>query len=94
MSIISHNKKELSNEEEISKLYNFCRCFVYPGEVGLSIIHAMSYGLPAIIHNNINHHNPEHAAFTNEVNGLVFDENNPTLAFELYLLNQSIQNIY
>ncbi len=66
-----------SNEEEISKLFNLCRCFVYPGEVGLSIIHAMSYGLPAIIHNNIKHHNPEHAAFTNEVNGLVFDENNP-----------------
>lgn len=64
-----------SNESKISKLFNNCRCFVYPGEVGLSIIHGMSYGLPAIIHNNIKHHNPEHSAFKNEINGLYFKEN-------------------
>ena len=65
-----------SNEKEISNLFNNCRCFVYPGEVGLSIIHAMAYGLPAIIHNNHIHHNPEHYAFTNKLNGLYFEENN------------------
>ena len=65
-----------SNESEISMLFNKSRCFVYPGEVGLSIIHGMSYGLPSIIHNNVKHHNPEHSAFTNKINGLNFKENN------------------
>tara|TARA_Y100000739_G_C20542190_1_gene434118 strand:+ start:28 stop:1116 length:1089 start_codon:yes stop_codon:yes gene_type:complete len=64
-----------SNESVISNLFNNCRCFVYPGEVGLSIIHAMSYGLPAIIHNNRIHHNPEHSAFTDKLNGFYFEEN-------------------
>lgn len=65
-----------SNEIAISNLFNSCKCFVYPGEVGLSIIHAMSYGLPAIIHNNNLHHNPEHSAFINKKTGLFFEENN------------------
>ena len=65
-----------SNEKVISNLFNSCRCFVYPGEVGLSIIHSMAYGLPSIIHNNVIHHNPEHSAFTNKLNGLYFEENN------------------
>ena len=65
----------MESRKVISNLFNNCRCFVYPGEVGLSIIHAMSYGLPAIIHNNRIHHNPEHSAFTNKLNGLYFEEN-------------------
>lgn len=65
------------NELEISQIFNKCRCFVYPGEVGLSIIHAMSYGLPSIIHNNNRHHNPENYAFSDGYNGITFKENNP-----------------
>ena len=71
--IIWHNFS--SNEQQISKLFNKCKCFVYPGEVGLSIIHGLAYGLPSIIHNNEIHHNPEHSAFTNKITGIHFKEN-------------------
>ena len=45
-NIIFHG--EIINEEEISRIANECRIFVYGGSVGLSLIHAMNYGLPLI----------------------------------------------
>ncbi|ENA4998353.1 glycosyltransferase family 4 protein [Escherichia albertii] len=48
--------------------------FVYPGSVGLSLIHAYNYGLPSIIHNNREMHMPEYAAFIEGYNGLGYDE--------------------
>lgn len=65
----------ISSEEKISRIANQCRFFVYPGGVGLSLIHAFNYGLPAIIHNNRWGHMPEISAFKNEVNGVMFKEN-------------------
>jgi glycosyltransferase involved in cell wall biosynthesis len=47
--------------------------FVYPGAVGLSLIHAMAYGLPAVVHGDPTNQMPEFAAFENEVNGLSFE---------------------
>ena len=35
------------------------RIFVYPGEVGLSLIHAMAYGLPCLVHSDRLKHMPE-----------------------------------
>ena len=64
-----------NNEKIISEIANSCSIFVYPGSVGLSLIHAMSYGLPCIVHNNIQHHMPEIAAFKEKVNGYFFEEN-------------------
>ena len=46
--------------------------FVYPGSVGLSIIHAFGYGLPAVVHSNRYDHMPEIAAFADGQNGVSF----------------------
>ena len=66
----------LTTEEEISRVANKCQIFVYPGAVGLSLIHAMAYGLPCLVHSNRLQHMPEIAAFKKGITGLTFDPNN------------------
>jgi glycosyltransferase involved in cell wall biosynthesis len=47
--------------------------FVYPGAVGLSLIHGLAYGLPAVVHDDAKNQMPEFAAFEDGVNGLSFE---------------------
>lgn len=61
-----------SNEATIAGIANECQAFVYPGEVGLSLIHGMAYGLPAIVHQDRWQHMPEIAAFTVGETGRTF----------------------
>lgn len=59
-------------------------CFVYPGSIGLSLLHAFGYGLPVITHGDRRRHGPEIAALVHEWNGLEFDAASPaTLADEI-----------
>lgn len=90
-NIIWHGKIHL--DRDISQIANQCRCFVYPGEVGLSLIHAFAYGLPAIVHRNRAHHMPEIAAFKEGYNGIGFDENDDiSLVKALFImLNDDVQ---
>lgn len=46
--------------------------FLYPGGIGLSLLHAFAYGLPVITHNEATYHPPEFAALRNNYNGLLF----------------------
>ena len=46
--------------------------FVYPGIVGLSLIHAFAYGLPAVVHSASHDQGPEFAAFCEGRNGISF----------------------
>ncbi|MGR5177884.1 glycosyltransferase family 4 protein [Vibrio mediterranei] len=62
------------DEKKLAQHMNIAHGFIYPGSVGLSLIHAFNYGLPAILHNNRESHMPEFAAFSNGVNGLSYDE--------------------
>jgi glycosyltransferase involved in cell wall biosynthesis len=62
-----------TNEATIADIANQCRMFLYPGNVGLSVIHGMAYGLPAILHNDPSHHMPEIAAFKAGKNGVTFE---------------------
>lgn len=62
----------LISEIEIAKVANSCKIFVYPGAVGLSLIHAMAYGLPAIVHDDRWTQMPEFAAFSDGVTGKQF----------------------
>ena len=64
-------------EASIAAVANRCRMFIYPGSVGLSLLHGMAYGLPAVVHDNRQHHMPEIAAFQDGKNGLAFQEGNP-----------------
>lgn len=63
------------DESRIAKIAVSCDFFIYGGAVGLSLIHAFSYYLPAIVHSNQLRHMPEFAAFEDGVNGYSFKEN-------------------
>lgn len=87
----------LTDEVEISKIANNCKVFLYPGEVGLSLIHAMAYGLPAIVHNDKRYHMPEIAAFTKNVTGTDFkmnDVDSLCQSLSLILSNNNKLNYY
>jgi len=60
------------NESEIADIANQSAAFCYPGGVGLSLIHAMAYGLPAVVHDDPDRHMPEIAAFKHGVTGTHF----------------------
>ena len=59
-------------EAKVAAIANRCRLFLYPGEVGLSLIHAMAYGLPAVVHSDRWKQMPEFAAFEDGVTGRAF----------------------
>jgi glycosyltransferase involved in cell wall biosynthesis len=61
-----------TNETLIARVANRCRLFVYPGPVGLSLLHAMAYGLPAVVHDERFRQGPEIAAFLAAEVGLSF----------------------
>lgn len=61
-----------TDEDRIAAVANRCSAFLYPGEVGLSLIHAMAYGLPAIVHDHGKRHMPEIAAFGDGITGWRF----------------------
>jgi len=65
----------LFNELKISKIMNRSHAFIYTGAVGLSLIHAYNYSLPAIIHSDEKYHMPEFAAFEESINGFGFRRN-------------------
>lgn len=52
------------------------KLFVYPGAVGLSVLHAMSYGLPVVLNDNPMQNGPEYEALKMGENGFTFRENN------------------
>ncbi|RVB80570.1 MULTISPECIES: glycosyltransferase family 4 protein [unclassified Mesorhizobium] len=62
----------ITEEKRIADVANSCKAFVYPGGVGLSLIHGLAYGLPAIVHDNWREHMPEIAALKNDENGTTF----------------------
>ncbi|WP_086868375.1 glycosyltransferase family 4 protein [Kosakonia pseudosacchari] len=62
----------LFDESSLAKIMMSSDAFVYPGAVGLSLIHAFNYGLPAIIHDDERYHMPEFSAFKNKVNGFSY----------------------
>lgn len=64
-----------SYDEEITArfLYHADLC-VSPGNVGLTAIHAMTFGCPVISHNNFAHQMPEFETIVPEETGAYFDE--------------------
>lgn len=67
-----------TDDAMIGPVANRCRLFVYPGEVGLSLIHGMAYGLPCVVHSDRWRHMPEIAAFENDSTGRSFAPDNAT----------------
>ena len=68
---------EIRDERRLAPWFLSAKAFVYPGVIGLSLIHAFAYGLPVITHGNPDHHMPEFEAATPGKNSLTFKENDP-----------------
>lgn len=85
---------EIWDESEISNILKDNHAFVYPGSVGLSIIHAFALGLPAIVHDERMLHMPEIGAFENEVNGISFRfGSSSSLASKIVHLKNNINDL-
>ena len=64
-------------EEQIGQLiYNADIC-ISPGNIGLTAIHSLMYGTPAITHNNFTNQMPEFEAIEEGITGTFFKENDP-----------------
>ncbi len=62
-----------ANEE----IFSSSGIFVFPAGIGLSVVHALSYGLPVITTNNLILHNPEVELIRQDINGDFFEDGNP-----------------
>lgn len=62
------------DEKEIARLLFNADICLSPGNVGLTSIHALSYGTPIITHNNFKNQMPEFEAISKGVNGDFFKE--------------------
>ncbi len=63
---------ETKNAEMI---YNSDLC-VSPGDIGLTAVHAMMYGIPVISHDKFSNHGPEFEAINEGLTGGFFEHNN------------------
>lgn len=58
------------------------RAFVYPGAGGLSLHHALAYGLPVITHSNRRMHSSEYDAVKDGVNARLYERGRPDTAVD------------
>lgn len=63
--------------KETATHFNQSDVFVLPGKVGLSIVHALSFGLPVITTNQMHVHSPEYELIEPGQNGDFFEGFNP-----------------
>lgn len=59
-------------EEQLAPWFLCSKAFCYPRNIGLSILHAMGYGLPVVTCDHIPSHNPEIDALKDGINGLFY----------------------
>jgi glycosyltransferase involved in cell wall biosynthesis len=62
------------DQSDLAPWFLSAKCFVFPGSIGLSLIHAFAYGLPVILPDCI--HNPEISVFRNGENGFYYSDGN------------------
>lgn len=63
------------DEKKISELFYNASICVSPGNIGLTAIHALTYGCPVITHNNFTHQMPEFESIELGRTGAFFTEN-------------------
>jgi len=64
-------------EATLAQWFMSATAFCYPSNAGLSLNHAMAYGLPVLVGDNLRRHNPEIHWVIEEQNGLLFRQNDP-----------------
>lgn len=80
-------------EEEINfSLLRRMRVVVSPGEVGLTCIHAMTYGVPVITHNNFELQGPEFECIIPNITGDFFNFYDPVNSLAEILVKWLVRN--
>lgn len=64
------------DEFELAPWFLSSDVYCYPANIGLSLIHALWYGLPVVTSDNIDSQNPEIFALRDGVNGLLYQHEN------------------
>lgn len=60
------------DEDELATWFCSSAAFCYPANIGLSLLHAFGYGLPAVTSDRVSAQNPEIEAIEPGVNGLLY----------------------
>lgn len=83
------------DELKIAPWMMSAKVFCYPSNIGLSLMHAFGYGLPAITNSSFSTHNPEIWALKDGNNGLTFTKDDyqglSTKIVDLYK-NENLRN--
>jgi len=83
---------EIYDEATLAPIFLGACSFVYPGSVGLSLLHAMAYGVPPIVHDQALEQMPEYAALKAESNGLTFQKDDAlSLAEAMNRLDRDVE---
>jgi len=64
----------LYDQSKIAPWFLSADCFVYPGSIGLSLLHAFGYGLPVVTHDDLAAQMPEIAALRDGENGMLYQK--------------------
>lgn len=70
-----HYTGAIYNDAEMAPYLLASDIFIYPGAIGLSIFHALGFGLPVVTHSTEENQMPEWTALEPGKNGAVFEEN-------------------
>ena len=62
------------NQMDMAPWFLKAKLFVYPGSIGLSILHSFSYALPVVTHGNAAHQMPEFEVMEDGKTGACFAE--------------------
>ena len=62
------------SEDRLAPYFLISNAFLYPGYIGLSLVHALWYGLPVITHDNMLKHAPEFTVLKNNYNSIKYKE--------------------
>jgi glycosyltransferase involved in cell wall biosynthesis len=65
------------DEAEQAPWFLSSRVLVHPGAIGLTLLHAMAFGLPVVTHDNARHHGPEFSIMRDGETGITHPEDTP-----------------
>ena len=72
-----HFKGAIFDQEKLVPWFRVAEAFVYPGNIGLSGVHALTCSLPVVTHDNRTNHSTEAEALIEGENSLLFKERDP-----------------
>lgn len=68
---------KITDLQHIANIASHCAYFIYPGDVGLSIVHAIKLGLIPVVHSSLDRHMPEARAVAEKYPVIYFRRNDP-----------------